>query len=252
MIAGAGKISGVSRLPAITKNLLRCGVNWTNFNPQLDIQVLCSTHAIAVEAALFAPSPPHIMIHGVYSKVPPCISRTLTMRWSDPFMSKHYGGKPTPKSLEKTISKTCGGVAPYIPSVKNVVFLNAMVMIWLGAKKIYFTGIDPLQPDYFFAGNANIAFDLIHEITQVNPWIAEWDGRHERIAARKGETEHRRMKTIANPLSKDGSGVGSKTRIEVMKNGFKLLLDYAAYKDVEIAYIGESKFFELIGLSRVA
>lgn len=252
LIAGAGKIDDISDLNGVAQNLLRCGVNWTNFNPDLDIQVLCSTHAIAIEAALFANTLPEIMIHGVYSKVPPCISRSFTMRWSDPLMNKDYGGQPTPQKLEKTMSKTCLGAAPYIPSVRNVVFLNAMVMIWLGAKKLYFTGIDPLTPDYFFAGKPNLALNLVTAITQTNPWIAEWDGRNERIADWHRETEHRRMKTVANLLSTKGSAVGSKARIEVMNKGFKILLDYANFKNVKVAYIGKSKYFQSIGLSRVA
>ena len=169
----------------------------------------------------------------------------MTLRWSDPFMSPEYGDPPTPAALEKAISLRGKGPSPYLPAVKNVVFLNAMAMIWLGAKNIVFTGIDPLQPDYFFANNLSISLDLVRAITKSNPWIAEWDGRNERIPIRQRESQHRRVKVISNLLAPEGSGVRSPDRLKTMHNGFKLLLDYCRFKEVNVSYIGKSQFFQL-------
>ncbi len=252
LIAGAGKISDVQNLASATKLLLRSGVNWTNFNPDIDIQVLCSTHALALEAALFSSTPPLLMIHGVYSKVPPCISRSMTLRWSDPFMSPEFGDPPTPVALEEAISVRGNGPSPYIPAVKNVVFLNSMAMIWLGAKNIVFAGIDPLQPEYFFADNPSVTLELVRAITKANPWIAEWDGRNERIPERHRDSTHRRVKVISNLLASEGSGVGSIKRLKTMQNGFKLLLDYCKFKEVNVSYIGKSQFLSNLGLPRIA
>lgn len=252
LIAGAGKINDVQNLSSITKTLLRSGVNWTNFNPDIDIQVLCSTHVLALEAALFSSTPPSLMIHGVYSKVPPCISRSMTLRWSDPFMSPEYGDCPTPVTLEAAISARGKGPAPYLPAVKNVVFLNSMAMIWLGAKNIVFTGIDPLQPDYFFADQPSLTLDLVRAITKANPWIAEWDGRNERIPVLHRDSKHRRVKIISSLLASKGSAVGSTERLKTMQNGFELLLDYCKFKGVNVSYIGKSKFLSNLGLPRVA
>ena len=192
------------------------------------------------------------MIHGVYSKVPPCISRSMTLRWSDPFMTPGFGDPPTPATLEAAISARGKGPAPYIPAVKNVVFLNSMAMIWLGAKNIVFAGIDPLHPDYFFADQPDLTLDLVRAITKVNPWIAEWDGRNERIPIRHRDSKHRRVKIISSLLASKGSAVGSTERLNTMKNGFRLLLDYCKFKGVDVSYIGKSRFLDDIGLTRVA
>lgn len=252
LIAGAGNITDIDNIENSTKSLLRSGVNWTSFNPDLDVQIQCGTHALPLEATLYSARPPELIIHGVYSKVPPCISRSFTIQWSDPFMSREYGGAPSAYDLEMAILKKAVGPAPYIPSVKNVVFLNSMVMIWLGAKKLFLTGIDPLQPEYFFTGKPDLCLTIIKAITQANPWIAEWDGRNERISERQRNTQHRRMSAIADLLSESGSGVGTPERIKVMEQGFRLLVKFCEIKDVKISYLGESKFLEKIGLHRAA
>lgn len=252
LIAGAGNITDIDNIKNSTKSLLRSGVNWTSFNPDLDVQVQCGTHALPLETSLYAARPPELIIHGVYNQVPPCISRSFTIQWSDPFMSKEYGGAPSAYDLETAILKKAVGPAPYIPSVKNVVFLNAMVMIWLGAKKLFLTGIDPLQPEYFFTGKPDLSMTIVKAITQANPWIAEWDGRNERISDHQRSTQFRRMIAIADLLSENGSGVGTPERIKVMEQGFHLLVKFCKIKDVKINYLGESKFLEKIGLHRAA
>ena len=250
LVAGAGKVYDVVDLRSTTKTLLRLGVNWTNFNPELDLQVLGATHAIALEAALFGEIPPELMIHGVYSKVPPCISNSFTIRWSDPFMTTEFGTKPTAQNLDEIITNTAIGPLPYIRAVRNVVFFNAMIMIWLGAKEIYFTGVDPLRPEYFFAGDQTLTLDIIKAVSQTNPWIADWDGRNERISGKLRDSEHRKSTVIQNLLAPAGSGVSN--RIDVMVQGYKLLLELCSLKEVKVGYIGESQFLKQLGLDRIS
>jgi hypothetical protein len=73
LIVGAGIESNMSSIARHTEGWLRTGVHWTNFHPEIQVDVITSTHTCTLEAALHAPRPPLLLIHGVYSKVPPAI-----------------------------------------------------------------------------------------------------------------------------------------------------------------------------------
>ena len=249
LIIGAGHIPDVSDFEASVKDLIQSGVNWTNFNPKLNLEILSATHSIALEAAHFHSILPNHLVHGVYCKVPPVISNSFTIRWADPFLNGEFGGNPAPKDLEKIILKSSISSVPFLPSVRNVVFFNAMVMILLGAQEIYFAGIDPLNPEYFFSKDPSLTVDVIRAVSKTNPFIAEWDGRNERISGKLTDSKHRKSQVICNLLSPAGSGVSR--RQDVMEQGFKLLTAYCKFKKVKVGYIGQSKFMNNLGLNRV-
>mgnify|MGYP001374103119 CR=1 FL=1 len=218
LVVGAGKQAEMAAISKSTQGWLHTGVHWTNFHPEINVNVITSTHTCTLEAAMHSNSPPLLLIHGVYSKVPPLFKRSFVIRWSDPFMSDS-SQIPNAKSLEKIIQKKAVGPAPYLPSVRNTLFLNTMVMIWLGAKRIVFTGVDPHHPDYFFTGNSEIVLEIARCLTLADPWLAEWDGRNERIGVKKRETSHRVQQFIKNVLTAR-SAVGDQSYINEFDRGF--------------------------------
>jgi hypothetical protein len=251
LIAGAGKQAGLDAIEQHTQGWVRSGVHWSNFNPSLSIDVVTSTHAAPLEAALLAAKPPLLLIHGVYSKVPPCFLRSLTIRWSDPFMLKEWGGKPTAALIEEMIRFKAIGVAPYIPAVRNTLFLNAMIMLWLGAKQIVFTAVDPHNPDYFFSGNPELTLEIVRCLAATDPWIAEWDGRNERLPKLERSTQHRVQEFTKN-LLRQRSAVGGSDYLMEFDRGFKLLRQLAEGRGVELGYLGESSYMATTDIPRLA
>jgi len=251
IIAGAGKQNNLDSYKPQIANWFRAGVHWTNFNPDIDITAVISTHIAPLEATLYSECVPDHLIHGVYSKVPPCLSRSCTVRWSDPFMNKSFAGKPTAQDLDALMEKMSTGAAPYLPSVRNTIFLSAMVSLWLGARHIVFTGVDPLTPDYFFTGNPDLTLRIVKCVAAVNPWLAEWDGRNERIGVIKRDTAHRVQVFIQNLLMQR-SAVGGKKYLHEFDRGFILLRQLAEIRGVQLGYIGESKYMETTEIPRLA
>ena len=158
--------------------------------------------------------------------------------------------KPTLQALHKIVESKTYGPAPYIPAVRNVIFLNAMVMIWLGAKEITFAGIDPYNPIYFFHGNKEKSLEIIQAVSSIDPYIAIWDGRNERIDRINRDTDHR-IQEIISDLSQQKSAVGDNKRIDVMRKGMIILKKYAEFRGVRLNHLGESKFMDEMGLRRV-
>ena len=251
LIVGAGKNDNLHQINYQTKGWLRSGVHWSNFNPALPVDILVSTHAAPLESSLYSvANKPKLLIHGVYSKVPPCFDRSCTIRWSDPFMLKQCEGKPTAELIESLIKANAFGVAPYIPAVRNTLFLNAMVMLWLGAKRLIFTSVDPHNPEYFFTGNPEIVLNIIRSLSSCDPWLAEWDGRNERISQYKRSTAHR-IQTFTQSLLREKSAVGGKDYLFEFDRGFKLLSELAAIRGVQLGYIGKSSYLETTDLARI-
>jgi len=251
LIAGAGLQADLTNVMSATVGWLRTGVHWSNFNPGLELDVITSTHTSPLEAALFSTRPPLLLVHGVYSKVPPCLKRSITIRWSDPFLLKSWeDGSPTAADIESILEKKAYGVAPYLPVVRNTLFLNAMVMMWLGAARIAFTAVDPHNPQYFFSGNSDILLEIISCLSRANPWLAEWDGRNERISLIKRSTAHRIQNFIQSLLSQR-SAVGGSDYLMEFDRGFKLLRQLAKGRGVELGYLGESSYMATTGLPRL-
>ena len=110
--------------------------------------IVVSTHASPLESSLHsADNQPKLLIHGVYSKVPPCFNRSCTIRWSDPYLIKEWEGQATVERIEALMRSKSVGVAPYIPAVRTTLFLNAMIMLWLGAKRLMFTLLIHIIPN---------------------------------------------------------------------------------------------------------
>jgi hypothetical protein len=250
LIAGAGRQSGLNKIVSETQGWLRTGVHWSNFNPELPVDVITSTHTAPLEAALHASKPPLLLIHGVYSKVPPCLQRSFTIRWSDPFMLKEWKGKPTAKGIEELLQTKAIGVAPYIPAVRNTLFLNAMVMLWLGARRIVFTAVDPHHPDYFFSGSPELTLEIVRCLSATNPWLAEWDGRNERLGVIKRNTAHRVQEFTKN-LLRQRSAVGGSDYLTEFDRGFHLLRQLAEGRGVKLGYLGESSYMATTGIPRL-
>lgn len=251
LIAGAGRQSGLEAIVRQTQGWLRTGVHWSNFNPELPVDVITSTHTAPLEAALHAQKPPLLLLHGVYSKVPPCLQRSLTIRWSDPFMLKEWNGQPTAAGIEAMLRAKAVGVAPYVPAVRNTLFLNAMVMLWLGARQIVFTAVDPHRPEYFFSGNPALTLEIVRCLAATNPWLAEWDGRNERLGLLKRPSAHR-VQDFTRNLLRERSAVGGSDYLMEFDRGFKLLRQLARGRSIALGYLGESSYMATTGIPRLA
>ena len=249
LVVGAGLELQMKSIGDISQNWLKTGVHWTNFHPDIEVDIITSTHTCTLEACHYFRRKPLLLIHGVYSKVPPVLKNSMTIRWSDPFMNAKGGVKPSALSLEKTIQEKSYGVAPYIPSVRNTLFLNAMVMIWLGAKKIGFAGVNPHDPQYFFSNDNSLVLEIIRCLSKCDPWLAEWDGRNERLASNNRDTAHRIQTFISNILTQE-SAVGGQNYIDEFDRGFSLLRDFAKSRGVELGYFGNSSYMATTGLQR--
>tara|TARA_B100000674_G_scaffold327523_1_gene273223 strand:+ start:322 stop:1245 length:924 start_codon:yes stop_codon:yes gene_type:complete len=252
LILGAGPLNTNLSFNQLSSSFIISGVQWTDFNDNLDLDILLSTHVSPLQASFYKSnySNQTIIIHGVYSKTPPVLNNSITIRWSDPLMDPQWVKKPTLQALHKIVELKSYGPAPYIPAVRNVIFLNAMTMIWLGAKEITFTAIDPYNPIYFFHGNKEKSLEIIQAVSSIDPYIAIWDGRNERIDRINRDTDHR-IQEIISDLSRQKSAVGDKKRIDVMRKGMIILKKYAEFRGVSLNYLGESKFMDEMGLSRV-
>lgn len=248
LVLGAGVENNLSSILSSTQDWLRTGVHWNNFRQDLQMDVITSTHVCTLEAALHSATPPLLMVHGVYSKVPPVIKRSFSLRWSDPFMSG-FPSEPTAENLDHVIRSKSVGPAPYIPSVRNTLFLNTMTMIWLGAKKVAFAGVDPHHPNYFFSQDNDIKLEIVRCLSLCDPWLAEWDGRNERLSSKRRDTCHRIQHFIQNVVSAK-SAVGEQSYIDEFDRGFKLLKEFADMKGVQLGYFGESSYMATTGLQR--
>ena len=251
LIAGAGRQPELESIVRQPQGWLCTGVHWTNFNPELPVNVITSTHTAALEAALHARKPPLLLIHGVYSKVPPCLQRSFTIRWSDPFMLKQWNGNPTAAGIEALIQAKAVGVAPYLPAARNTLFLNAMVMLWLGARQIVFTAVDPHKPEYFFTGKPELTLEIVRCLAATDPWLAEWDGRNERLGLIKRPTAHRVQEFTKN-LLRERSAVGGSDYLMEFDRSFKLLRQLAKGRGVKLGYIGESSYMATTEIPRLA
>ena len=249
LVLGAGIESQMVSIGNMSQGWLKTGVHWTNFHPDIEVDIITSTHTCTLEACHYFRRKPLLLIHGVYSKVPPVLKNSMTIRWSDPFMNLKGNSKPSALSLEKTIQQKSYGVAPYIPSIRNTLFLNAMVMIWLGAKKIAFAGVNPHKPQYFFSKDKTLVLEIIRCLSKCDPWLAEWDGRNERLASKNRDTAHRIQTFITNILTQE-SAVGGQNYIDEFDRGFSLLRDFAKARGVELGYFGNSSYMATTGLQR--
>ena len=252
LVVGAGYEPNMGSISKLTKNWFKTGVHWTNFHRELNVDLITSTHACTLEAAIhYSKSRPNYLIHGVYSKVPPIFMNSATIMWSDPFIDN--GGKAlvNVQAYDDIMNKRSRGPAPYLPSVRNTLFLNTMVMIWLGAKNIVFTAVDPYNPDYFFSGDADLTLEIIRCLSMCNPWLAEWDGRNERISLLHRSTSHRIQKFIENLLVQKKSAVGEQSYIDEFNRGFTFLKDFARHRGVSIGYLGDSEYMKTTGIKRL-
>ena len=250
LVVGAGHEPQMKSISRYSENWLKTGVHWTNFHPDIQVDIITSTHTCTLEACHYFHRKPLLLIHGVYSKVPPILENSMTIRWSDPFMNAKEGSAPSALLLEKTIKEKSYGVAPYIPSIRNTLFLNTMVMIWLGAKKIVFAGVNPHDPQYFFSGNDSLLLEIVRCLSQCDPWLAEWDGRNERLISQNKDTSNRIQTFISNVLTRK-SAVGNKDYIYEFDRGFSLLRGFAKGRGVELAYMGNSSYMASTGLSKI-
>ena len=252
LIFGAGSLDTSLNVNQLSEKFIFSGVQWTDFHDGINMDILLSTHVSPLQASFnrnLTKKPP-IIIHGIYSKSPPVLNNSITFRWSDPLLDPNWIKNPTISALEKIIQKKAFGPAPYMPAVRNVIFLNAMIMIWLGAKQIVFAGIDPCNPIYYFHGNKEKSLEIIKAVSLIDPYISIWDGRNERIAMMNRDTDHR-IQEIISDLSQQKSAVGDKKRLDVMIRGLTILKKYSEFKGVKIGYIGESKFLKDSGIARL-
>ena len=250
LITGAGYEKNFLSYVSQTNGWIRSGVHWTNFIEGFPIDIMGSAHISPLEASMHSVNRPKILVHGVYSKVPPCLCNSFVMRWSDPYLSKQFNGVPSTQDIIQLISEKSLGVAPYLPIVRNSIFFLSTIFLWLGAKELVFTGVDPLNPQYFFKDNLSVKIEIGKSLSMCNPWLGEWDGRNERIPAIKRSTSHN-IQHFINSILQSTSAVGGDDYIFEFHRGFKLIKNLADFMNARLYYVGNSSFMKETGLKRV-
>lgn len=235
------------------KKFLLCGVQFSNFHYDLELDIQLSTHALPLMASLQSTNKPKYIVHGVYSKSPPVLKNSCTVCWSDPFLTKHLfeNGQVTGKRFIE-INRTClYKKTPYITVPRNVMMFAAFCLIFLGGKKLILAGFDPETPTYFFAENDSLKLDIIRALSLTDPIIAGWDGRNERIPP-PIDTLFRQSSFIQDIAhAKPVSGTGSGWRFNELVRGTKLLKIVMKKLENELFYIGESRFCSNLDISRI-
>ena len=250
LILGAGKQNNLESILCQAENWFKIGVHWTNFNPLISADCIASTHVAPLESVLHSSSKTQYLLHGVYSKVPPLLLQSMTLRWSDPFLTKGIKENSIPNQIDEIMNIHQHGLAPYIPAPRNTLFFAAMSAIWLGAKRIAFTAVDPCNPGYFFGENTDIMLEIVTCLNKCDPWLAEWDGRNERLGKIKRDTSHRIQTFTSNILSKV-SAVGQPSYLYEFDRAFKLIQELALIKGVKLGYLGYSEYMKSTGLKRL-
>ena len=169
-----------------------------------------------------------LILHGVGSLVPSVLLNSCTVRWADPFVHvKWPGGSPTDQLAAEFISKNTCGPVPLVLASQNSLFMLAMVAIHLGAKTIAFTGVDPLNPVYFFEKDFALITNIISALASTDPWLGEWDGVNERIPLLHRSTAHRTLSMFPYIIS--DVAVGDPERLLTMRRGTEFFLSLANY-----------------------
>jgi hypothetical protein len=251
LIVGAGKESDFSSISAKTSDWLRVGIQYTNFNHELNVDVIGGNHIALLEAsALSDGASSRLILHGVGSLVPSVLLNSCTVRWADPFIHvKWPGGSPTVQLAAEFISKNTCGPVPLVLASQNSLFMLAMVAIHLGAKTIAFTGVDPLNPVYFFENDFTLISHIISALASTDPWLGEWDGVNERIPLLHRSTAHRTLSMFPFIIS-GRSAVGDPERLLTMRRGLEFFLSLANYSSIDVGYFGTSSFMDELGIEK--
>ena len=235
------------------ENYLICGVQFSNFHYDLEIDIQLSTHVLPLMASLYSSNSPKNIIHGVYSASPPVLKKSCTICWSDPFLTKHLfqNGKVTGKRFIDINKKSLYNKTPYITVPRNVMMFAAFCLIFLGGQKLILAGFDPETPTYFFSENNSLKLDIIRALSLADPIISAWDGRNERIPPPL-ETLFRQSSFIQDVAhAKPVSGTASGWRFNELVRGTKLLKLVMEKLENELFYIGESKFCSKLNIDRI-
>ena len=132
---------------------------------------------------------------------------------------------------------------------QNSLFMLAMVAIHLGAKTIAFTGVDPLNPVYFFENDFTLISHIISALASTDPWLGEWDGVNERIPLLHRSTAHRTLSMFPFIIS-GRSAVGDPERLLTMRRGLEFFLSLANYSSIDVGYFGTSSFMDELGIEK--
>ena len=225
-------------------NFLICGVQFSNFHYDLEIDIQLSTHALPLMASLHSFNKPKNIVHGVYSETPPVLKNSCTVCWSDPFLTKDLfqNGQVTAKRFIEINRKYLYEETSYITVPRNVMMFAAFCLTFLGGKQLILAGFDPETPTYFFSENDSLKLDIIRALSLTDPMIAAWDGRNERIPPPL-ETLFRQSSFIQDVAhAKPVSGTASGWRFTELVRGTKLLKLVTKKIETKLFYIGESKF----------
>lgn len=250
VILGAGK-SDYSCLPLKKEGWLYFACPWLSFT-ELELDGILSNHTCLLEAAMHARSGAQspLFIQSSVSEVPPIYKDCLSIQWSNVYAQCPTGTafEDVAKLIIDENDRRNGSLLPLALSVPNIIFVLANLLITLGAKKLVFSGVDPLNPSYFFTGNTDMLLAIAQSLAKCDPWIAEWDGLSTRLPMLHRDSSNRLLNILANTLQDKGSAMSAKYRINWMKEGFEILKREASLKEVELSYVGFSQFLSSISL----
>ncbi len=222
-----------------------CGVNFTSFHDKIDLDLLISTHVTVLMAGAVSKTPPKGIIHGVYSAVPPVVSSSCTIMWSDHFLMGKLDKLIKAESAEyiiKVNEEKLKGKSPCILAPRNVMMFASYFLAFAGARKIVFAGFDPKKPEYFFANHDHTKMEIARCLAMSDPFISAWDGRVSRIPPTL-ETIYRQNDLIKDVLRKSTSSIaGEGWRFEELKRAVNQLKEICLIKDIDLNYLGESIF----------
>lgn len=239
-------ISAKSRLAGLVSPIV--GIQLTSFIPNISVDIVAMTHVTLLMASLFSPSPPKVLIHGVYSKSPPIIKSSCAIRWYDPYLK---GKNINVKNIFNSLNSQFDSYSPQLPIPRNVFFFAVFNIMRLGAKEIVLCGFDADTPTYYFDNDEQQRLLIAKSVLQVDPWISTWDGRNERIRSIHG-TAHRQLEVVSDLLIKnEPSAVGSSWRLFEMERAIGLLLKLAPLFNCNVMFNGESKFLKRMKLRKL-
>lgn len=254
VVLGAGCGYSLNDLPPRSDGWSYAGVHWMPFHPGLNMDIVLSNHTCALDAALRAPSSNNIQffIQSSGEIVPPIFERALSIQWGNiNSMTSERSPSGIVSYIDATIASRVNSPVPFFPAQPNVIFVLSTLLIYCGAEKLVFAGVDPLNPVHFYANNPEVQLSMASAQCLADPWIGEWDGSSKRLSVLHRDTSYRVLEYVKDLLFANPSLIGDPKRLEWFHDGFDIIKSVSSARSVELAYVGHSKFMESIDMANL-
>jgi hypothetical protein len=246
VVMGSGSGLDPAALPRQQDGWLYAGVQWLAFHPDVQPDIVLSNHTCTLEAALRSPNSNHIsfFIQSSGEAVPPIFERATSIQWGNinAMWNESAGIEVAAGIIRKQFQKRADSVLPLVMGQPNVLFILSALLIFLGAKRIVFAGVDPYNPTHFFTGRKDIQHTIVAAQCRADPWIAEWDGSSGRIPLLHRDSAHFVLENLKAVLSDAPSAIADKTRLKWFRDGFRIIELICANSGVQLNFSGRSEF----------